>query len=598
MNHLLKLGSSTILLIGFSVAQAQTNNETLGTGAGAALSTGDYNVLIGDYAGNAVSSGLNNTFVGEAAGYSTTSASDNTFIGQDAGWSNTTGQDNTFIGRNAGYSNTATDNTFIGTEAGKSNISGVDNTFVGEEAGEFNTSGRENTFIGEDAGYSNVDGDDNTAVGSSALRSNVNGKFNTAVGSEAAYDMSNTGAESAVGLAARNTVVGAAAGFDIGSGVANTMIGDNAGSNTEYGHFNTFVGHQAGTDNNRTNSQINANRNTALGAYAGYTNRDGQDNIWIGALSNSGRWTFDQTVEIAHLRGAANHWNPFVDNSNASVPNANSAIERSTVVGSQAGVQQNDGVALGYYTLTDGLGAIAIGANTESLFAGSVTIGYGATAKAADTVVIGNNSTVAWTPNSDEVTALGNSSYRFTDVVSQKATINAAMGTAAEIDLFPNGGGAYDDQWTIRAESAGSFKVSSFATGVDVDLMTIDNTGNMTVAGDVVVNSDARLKQNIETISNALAMIQELSGKAYEWKANLGRDDKQHYGFLAQDVEQVIPDVVSESDGVKSVNYQAILPILVNAMQEQQQQIEQQQQEIELLKQQITLQQSSGHQVK
>ncbi|MEM6544842.1 MAG: hypothetical protein AAF680_08045, partial [Pseudomonadota bacterium] len=47
---------------------AQTNNETLGSGAGSSITTGDNNVLLGDFAGTGLSSGSSNTMVGSGAG--------------------------------------------------------------------------------------------------------------------------------------------------------------------------------------------------------------------------------------------------------------------------------------------------------------------------------------------------------------------------------------------------------------------------------------------------------------------------------------------------------------------------------------------------
>ena len=63
--------------------------------------------------------------------------------------------------------------------------------------------------------------------------------------------------------------------------------------------------------------------------------------------------------------------------------------------------------------------------------------------------------------------------------------------------------------------------------------------------------------------------------------------EKQKIGLLAQDIEKVFPELVSESHGVKSVNYQGLVPVLINALKEQQSEIEilkQQQSEIDELK--------------
>ena len=57
---------------------------------------------------------------------------------------------------------------------------------------------------------------------------------------------------------------------------------------------------------------------------------------------------------------------------------------------------------------------------------------------------------------------------------------------------------------------------------------------------------------------------------------------KQKIGLLAQDIEKVFPELVSESHGVKSVNYQGLVPVLINALKDQEKKIKSQ--ESKLLK--------------
>ncbi|NCF41876.1 MAG: hypothetical protein GWP32_03120 [Bacteroidetes bacterium] len=49
---------------------------------------------------------------------------------------------------------------------------------------------------------------------------------------------------------------------------------------------------------------------------------------------------------------------------------------------------------------------------------------------------------------------------------------------------------------------------------------------------------------------------------------------KQKIGLLAQDIEKVFPELVSESNGIKSVNYQGLVPVLINALKDQQSEID------------------------
>lgn len=586
--------------------------------AGGNISSGDYNTFFGSAAGYSVSSGLHNVMIGNHAGRQQTSAADNVFIGAEAGFSVTTGTDNTFIGTRAGYSSTATDNTFIGTETGQFNTTGRDNTFVGEEAGQYNTTGSENTFVGEDSGYNNTTGKGNTFVGRNSGRSNTIGHYNTAAGHDSGYDLGGYSSNTTPG--ARNTFFGNSAGFDVGSGVANTMVGDNAGANTEYAHFNTFVGFQAGLDNNRTNNTNQAHRNVALGAYAGYTNREGSDNVWIGTAADSGAWNLNMDAEVTYLRGTANGWDPFTSDSGSS--GADNTIYRTTVLGSMASAGENDSIAIGYSVRADKVQSTVIGYNATGTGTGdlvmgheatnnknyatvightatgnyleSITIGYGASAHADRTVVLGNDNTVSWDPHSNSSAALGqpvecgrnddydivcDTGYRFSNVYANVLSAHGNEASVAQIDLFADDGDDNADKWSITAADDGLFSIATQASGSAVQIFKLANNGdgtlegNLTVAGNVTLNSDERLKKNIKTIPNAGELLQQLDGKTYHWKSS--QDKNTQYGLIAQQVQAVIPELVTEkNDGMLSVNYQGLVPVLLNGYKEQQKQID------------------------
>lgn len=95
----------------------------------------------------------------------------------------------------------------------------------------------------------------------------------------------------------------------------------------------------------------------------------------------------------------------------------------------------------------------------------------------------------------------------------------------------------------------------------------------------IIATSDKTLKTNIENISNASQIVAKLIGKTYQWtkefQKETGIDNGKHYGFLAQDLAEVLPDVVmKDANGRYGVEYQAIIPILVEAIKEQQTQID------------------------
>ena len=93
---------------------------------------------------------------------------------------------------------------------------------------------------------------------------------------------------------------------------------------------------------------------------------------------------------------------------------------------------------------------------------------------------------------------------------------------------------------------------------------TISN--DLTVGGDVVISSDARLKANIVSLGSTLAKLLLIDGKSYTMK----KDGKQKIGVLAQDIQKVFPELVSEDDNeMLAVNYQGLVPVLINALKEQ-----------------------------
>jgi len=94
-------------------------------------------------------------------------------------------------------------------------------------------------------------------------------------------------------------------------------------------------------------------------------------------------------------------------------------------------------------------------------------------------------------------------------------------------------------------------------------------TGTFTASGDICAYSDKRLKRNIQTIDNALDTVHNLRGVTFE------KSLKPSIGVIAQEVEEVLPELVNtDADGMKSVAYGNIVGVLIEAIKEQQKQIE------------------------
>ncbi|MCY1662913.1 tail fiber domain-containing protein [Chryseobacterium sp. SL1] len=88
------------------------------------------------------------------------------------------------------------------------------------------------------------------------------------------------------------------------------------------------------------------------------------------------------------------------------------------------------------------------------------------------------------------------------------------------------------------------------------------------------VSSDIRLKQDIVKEENSLSKILQLNGYSYRFKKN-ANDPHKEYGVIAQEVLKVLPEAVfTDKDGFYSVSYSSLIPILINAIKEQQIQID------------------------
>ncbi len=109
---------------------------------------------------------------------------------------------------------------------------------------------------------------------------------------------------------------------------------------------------------------------------------------------------------------------------------------------------------------------------------------------------------------------------------------------------------------------------------------TINLGGNGTIYGNFAVGSDRRLKKDIVPINNALERITKLSGYTFNWRDDVKDVDiplgKGHdYGFIAQEILDVFPEMVSKSGaGYYGVAYTKMIPVLLEAIKEQQTTIE------------------------
>lgn len=131
--------------------------------------------------------------------------------------------------------------------------------------------------------------------------------------------------------------------------------------------------------------------------------------------------------------------------------------------------------------------------------------------------------------------------------------------------------------WASVSGKPSTFSPSAHThTPTEVGLSNLSSNGNalagnFTATGDITAYSDARVKENISTIDNALEKVMSLRGVEYN---KIGSEEKS-VGVIAQEIQEVLPEVVKEQeDGMLSVAYGNLTAVLIEALKDQQKQID------------------------
>lgn len=168
-------------------------------------------------------------------------------------------------------------------------------------------------------------------------------------------------------------------------------------------------------------------------------------------------------------------------------------------------------------------------------------------------------------------------------------TTDTGAGTGPGFKFKPAGNGANAPLFNIvTANSANtSSSIQLYSTGVGAYRFYVGDGGTVyATSTSISAISDATLKENVRDLETGLAEVMSLRPRRFDWKSG---DAKNVAGFVAQEVEQVLPELVTDyqySKGVtkKSLKMGDILPTLVKAVQEQQAIIEQLKADVAALK--------------
>ena len=358
-----------------------------------------------------------------------------------------------------------------------------------------------------------------------------------------------------------------------------------------------------------------------------YRNTGGADRgSTSGVFSTQGEWTTDLTISektsaqalamgwegTSHIGMGATGWASFTGG----------AYNRASGVGSVAfgfhntagptgtNVNTIDGnhigqTAFGYGTLASGCASFTSGQGTEASGSFSQAAGYYSTASDYGSFVIGS-----WNSSGSSATSATSFSTSAPAFVIGNGTASNAKSDAFKVifngdttmagDLTVTGNDiTFGNGETVSNGTDGTLALTAATTTMSGDLTVTGNDlhfgngesisnasdgtvtitsgtvaltsnasiGNdLTVSGDVVVSSDARLKSNIVSLGSTLSRLLLIDGKSY----TMLKDGKQKIGVLAQEIREVFPELVSEdANEMLAVNYQGLVPVLINALKEQ-----------------------------
>ncbi len=344
----------------------------------------------------------------------------------------------------------------------------------------------------------------------------------------------------------------------------NTALGVNT-ADVGVGYSNTWIGAGAGSSMTVNNSAPYS-RNTFVGAFAGSNITTGTSNVLVGYQSAFSTTNADYNVQI----GTDTELFDGAQNTVSIGQSVKAGGITNILIGYAAGSGGIDSssarnIGMGYSALsalTTGSDNVALGTDAGvGVTTGSdnILIGKNATATGDGSIVIGNNLSAP----TDKLVLIGglfeggydpaglNGVYAFLG-----DRYNAGHGTVLSVD---------DKNQKIRFYFGANSYTFPSADGTMNYLLATDGSGNLFWQDPTLVPSDRTLKTDVESLQYGLSTIMNLNPVSYTLTAN----NKRQIGFIAQDVEPIVPELVGEvADGKKGLAYGQLTAVIVKAIQE------------------------------
>jgi endosialidase-like protein len=498
--------------------------------------TGTNNILLGVNAGNSLTDGHENVFIGNDSGQATTGGPLDCATCGPGGTPLYKGSHNTFVGYRAGAGNTASYNTFFGTSVGASvsSTTASNNSFFGSLAG---TRSRDccNSFFGSFAGYKNTFGTNNAFFGHNAGYNMTTGSFNAIFGSFAG------------GVGQNNN--------------ENSFFGTYAGINTE-GSGNSFFGFDSGS------SQIQGTNNTVIGSRAHVGANNLTNATAIGALARVDQSNALVLGSVSSINGATSSVNVGIG---TTTPVATLDTRGTMVVSGNVGIG----------TLTPLVKLHVVGdALVENTGSGG-NISFGAPAGESGMLILKagiSRADLRFDGNTLKLVAATNTTPpAATSGIAIITNGSVGIGTITPpAKLTVKGPGVID---ILRVENASGLSglVVRDDRIVAIGLLSslegtlthvcVDSANRLSFCA-----SSLRYKQQVSSYSAGLDLIRRLNPISFTWKGSNVRD----FGLGAEEVAKVEPLLVTHNNEgvIQGVKYDQLNVVLINAVKQQQEQIE------------------------
>lgn len=326
---------------------------------------------------------------------------------------------------------------------------------------------------------------------------------------------------------------------------------------------------------------------------AGVVTGDQWNNEHVGHLSTALGFN-----TVANYLGTALGYHATASGSAAIAIGQNSTASgfHSIVIGENNLAPGSNGIAMGNSTNASGILAIAIGTNTAATGTFATAIGKNSQAIGESSLATGHYTVSGGTHSTaigSHTIAKGFASTTIGMYNDSVLTSNqSSVSTTTPLFIIGNG-----DSHTARSNAMVVQKNGNVGIGVipGHKLHVSGNgvfTGTVTASCGVLVCSDTRYKKDITPLTLVMSKVLALQPICYQWDKtsfpDKGFDERKQIGFSAQELEHVFPEVVyTAADGYKTVDYAKLVPVLVEAIKEQQQQIHDQQIQLDLQRRQL-----------